>query len=38
MFEYAGLWRDIGYEIEDGTLEDGEFVKLSRTGDKLKQV
>lgn len=32
MFEYAGLWRDIGYEIEDGTLEDGEFVKLSRTG------
>ncbi|MEA5500438.1 DEAD/DEAH box helicase [Limnoraphis robusta] len=33
MFEYAGLWRDIGYVVEDGTLEDGKFVKLARTSD-----
>jgi superfamily I DNA and RNA helicase len=31
MFENAGLWRDIGYEVEAGSLEDGKFVKLSRT-------
>ncbi|HEY9866963.1 MAG TPA: ATP-binding domain-containing protein [Candidatus Obscuribacterales bacterium] len=30
MFEYAGLWRDIGYHVEKGELEDGQFVKLSR--------
>lgn len=30
MFEYAGLWRDIGYQVEEGRLEDGQFVKLSR--------
>ncbi|KKD39980.1 DEAD/DEAH box helicase [Limnoraphis robusta] len=33
MFEYAGLWRDIGYVVEEGTLEDGKFVKLARTSD-----
>ncbi|MEG4251562.1 ATP-binding domain-containing protein [Microcoleus sp. Pol10D4] len=31
MFENAGLWTDIGYEVEAGSLEDGKFVKLSRT-------
>jgi Superfamily I DNA and RNA helicases len=31
MFEYAGLWRDIGYQVKEGRLEDGQFVKLSRT-------
>jgi superfamily I DNA and RNA helicase len=31
MFEYSGLWKDIGYEVEEGILEDGQFVKLSRT-------
>ncbi|MCL1472700.1 DEAD/DEAH box helicase [Argonema antarcticum] len=31
MFENAGLWRDIGYEVEEGTLEDGKFVQLART-------
>ena len=31
MFESAGLWKDIGYEVEAGSLEDGKFVKLSRT-------
>lgn len=30
MFEYSGLWRDIGYDVEEGNLEDGEFVKLAR--------
>lgn len=30
MFEYSGLWRDIGYEVEEGRLEDGQFVKLAR--------
>ena len=33
MFEYSGLWKDIGYVVEEGTLEDGKFVKLARTGD-----
>ncbi|MEG4204849.1 ATP-binding domain-containing protein [Microcoleus sp. Pol7_A1] len=33
MFEYAGLWRDIGYQVEAGNLEDGQFVKLSRNND-----
>jgi superfamily I DNA and RNA helicase len=31
MFEYAGLWRDIGYEVEAGSLEDGKPVNLART-------
>ncbi len=31
MFEYAGLWRDIGYEVEEGILEDSQRVKLART-------
>jgi superfamily I DNA and RNA helicase len=31
IFEYSGLWKDIGYQIEEGTLEDGQFVKLART-------
>lgn len=31
MFESAGLWKDIGYEVEAGSLEDGKFVQLSRT-------
>ena len=31
MFENTGLWRDIGYQVEEGSLEDGKFVKLSRT-------
>ncbi|HEY9824002.1 MAG TPA: ATP-binding domain-containing protein [Stenomitos sp.] len=30
MFEYSDLWRDIGYEVEEGKLEDGKFVKLAR--------
>lgn len=30
MFEYSGLWRDIGYQVEEGNLEDGQFVKLTR--------
>jgi superfamily I DNA and RNA helicase len=30
MFEYSGLWRDIGYGVEEGKLEDGERVKLIR--------
>ncbi|HYX19212.1 MAG TPA: ATP-binding domain-containing protein [Nostoc sp.] len=31
MFDDAGLWRDIGYELEEGNLEDGKAVKLTRT-------
>lgn len=30
MFEHSGLWRDIGYEVEAGILEDGQCVKLAR--------
>jgi len=31
MFDDAGLWRDIGYEVEAGNLVDGQYVKLART-------
>ena len=31
MFEQHSLWRDIGYEVKEGTLEDGEHVVLART-------
>ena len=30
MFDNAGLWTDIGYEIEEGNLEEGKPVKLAR--------
>lgn len=30
MFEYSSLWRDIGYKVEEGILEDGQSVKLAR--------
>jgi superfamily I DNA and RNA helicase len=30
MFEHSSLWRDIGYEVKAGSLEDGKFVKLLR--------
>ena len=33
MFDYAGLWNDIGYKVKDGQLEDGHFVKLARTNE-----
>lgn len=31
MFEQEQLWKDIGYEIEDGILEGGKHVVLKRT-------
>lgn len=31
MFEQNSLWHDIGYEVEEGVLEDGERVILKRT-------
>ena len=31
MFEHARLWEDIGYELEEGNLEDSQHVKLVRT-------
>ncbi|HBC42882.1 MAG TPA: helicase [Pseudanabaena sp.] len=31
MFDYSGLWKDIGYETQEGSLEDGQSVKLART-------
>ncbi|MEA5617358.1 ATP-binding domain-containing protein [Cronbergia sp. UHCC 0137] len=30
MFDNAALWRDIGYQSEEGILEDGKPVKLAR--------
>jgi superfamily I DNA and RNA helicase len=33
MFENAGLWKDICYKVEEGTLEDGKSVRLHRTND-----
>lgn len=31
MFEQNSLWRDIGYSIKSGSLEDGHHVVLERT-------
>ncbi|MBD2122401.1 DEAD/DEAH box helicase [Trichocoleus sp. FACHB-262] len=31
MFDYAELWRDIGYRVEEGALKDSNHVKLTRT-------
>lgn len=33
MFENIDLWKDIGYKVADGSLEDGEYVCLERTAD-----
>jgi len=30
MFDQHQLWQDVGYEVKDGKLEDGESVTLSR--------
>ena len=35
MFDYAPLWHDIGYEILEGNLAEGERVRLARTS-KIK--
>ncbi|HCA5044353.1 DEAD/DEAH box helicase [Acinetobacter baumannii] len=31
MFDYAPLWNDIGYEVLEGSLSEGEYVRLART-------
>ncbi|TCB12743.1 DEAD/DEAH box helicase [Acinetobacter sp. ANC 5045] len=31
MFDYAPLWNDIGYEVVEGNLIEGEKVRLART-------
>lgn len=31
MFDNVNLWLDIGYEVAEGELEDGKWVKLIRT-------
>lgn len=31
MFDQSSLWKDIGYEVADGLLEDGKRVVLQRT-------
>ena len=31
MFDRPELWKDVGYQVKDGHLEDGKFVKLART-------
>nr|VFJ55887.1 MAG: Superfamily I DNA and RNA helicases [Candidatus Kentron sp. DK] len=33
IFDRSELWREVGYEVVDGKLADGEEVTLSRTGD-----
>jgi len=37
MFDYSGLWQDIGYEIQEGSLDDGQKVKLVRTDNTSPQ-
>ena len=31
MFDHADLWREIGYEVLDGSLESGKSVSLARS-------
>lgn len=31
MFDYAGLWEEIGYKVKDGELYEGKYVSLART-------
>lgn len=31
MFDQSSLWNDIGYEVEEGSLEEGKRVVLKRT-------
>lgn len=31
MFQNKQLWRDVGYEIQDGVLDMGQHVRLART-------
>ncbi|EJT04153.1 ATP-binding domain-containing protein [Rhizobium sp. CCGE 510] len=31
MFDRAGLWEDVGYEVKSGALRDGQSVTLTRT-------
>ncbi|RKW54682.1 MAG: helicase [Lachnospiraceae bacterium] len=31
MFEQHSLWRDVGYKVKEGILEDGKHVVLART-------
>lgn len=31
MFEQKELWRDVGYHVHKGVLEDGQYVSLERT-------
>jgi superfamily I DNA and RNA helicase len=31
MFDQAWLWKDVGYRVAQGKLEDGHYVKLERT-------
>ncbi|GAB4062096.1 hypothetical protein GCM10028777_00740 [Angustibacter speluncae] len=33
MFEQKDLWADIGYRVEEGSLEDNETVRLARTAE-----
>ncbi|MGK7957879.1 MAG: DEAD/DEAH box helicase [Crocosphaera sp.] len=33
MFDESQLWLDIGYDIAEGELKEGEFVKLIRTNE-----
>lgn len=33
MFENSQLWKDVGYSIADGRLQDGKDVTLERTAD-----
>ena len=37
MFDYSGLWKDIGYEVEEGSLDEGQRVKLVRTDNTSPQ-
>ena len=32
MFEQKNLWKEIGYSVIEGELEDGKRVVLARTG------
>lgn len=38
LFEEKSLWREVGYEVVDGELEDDQYVKLARTSKSSPEI
>ena len=38
IFDHPQLWRDVGYEVSDGELNDGHRVTLSRSSNESPEI